>query len=239
MSGSVFYRSHCRTHGAYDPYGAHPGNAAWVLAFNGERRDNLTGFYLLGNGRRAYSSASRRFLSADQLSPFSKGGINAYAYCLGDPVNRQDPSGAFSILSFLKSAIWLGSRIKAAWARPARLKVLAEAAKWTAGIGGSLAFYGVPGGKELATAGSIVKVGLKGLSVGRSLKKQVENSSGPLMMDLAGADFSPFVGPTTASESPSPLELAEQIRAVSRPTHSSPRQGVTILQSPHGPVAPR
>ncbi|ORC43846.1 hypothetical protein BZK31_28960, partial [Pseudomonas floridensis] len=33
------------------------------------------------------------FNSPDSLSPFGKGGLNAYAYCLGDPVNRKDPTG--------------------------------------------------------------------------------------------------------------------------------------------------
>ncbi|MEE4636302.1 RHS repeat-associated core domain-containing protein [Pseudomonas alliivorans] len=34
-----------------------------------------------------------RFNQPDNLSPFGRGGLNAYAYCLGDPVNRGDPSG--------------------------------------------------------------------------------------------------------------------------------------------------
>jgi hypothetical protein len=34
-----------------------------------------------------------RFYSADSLSPFGKGGLNSYCYCLGDPVNRTDPTG--------------------------------------------------------------------------------------------------------------------------------------------------
>jgi len=33
-----------------------------------------------------------RFLSPDTLSPFDEGGLNAYCYCLGDPVNHHDPS---------------------------------------------------------------------------------------------------------------------------------------------------
>ena len=36
-----------------------------------------------------------RFFQADELSPFSKGGINAYTYCQGDPINRHDPSGRY------------------------------------------------------------------------------------------------------------------------------------------------
>jgi hypothetical protein len=33
------------------------------------------------------------FLSPDSESPFGSGGINPYAYCAGDPVNRIDPDG--------------------------------------------------------------------------------------------------------------------------------------------------
>jgi len=36
-----------------------------------------------------------RFQSPDSLSPFGKGGINAYGYCAGDPINRIDPNGHF------------------------------------------------------------------------------------------------------------------------------------------------
>jgi len=34
-----------------------------------------------------------RFLSPDSLSPFRNRTLNAYAYCMGDPINRHDPSG--------------------------------------------------------------------------------------------------------------------------------------------------
>ncbi|MFC9753074.1 RHS repeat-associated core domain-containing protein [Streptomyces sp. NPDC056921] len=34
-----------------------------------------------------------RFHSPDSLSPFGDAGLNAYAYCLGDPINRVDPTG--------------------------------------------------------------------------------------------------------------------------------------------------
>ncbi|NIF26293.1 RHS repeat-associated core domain-containing protein [Pantoea sp. Tr-811] len=80
---------------AYSPYGT-LGNARgpW-LGFAGQQRDQLTGNYPLGNGHRFYSPTLMRFMVADRLSPFSKGGINAYAYCGGDPVNRVDPSGEF------------------------------------------------------------------------------------------------------------------------------------------------
>ena len=53
----------------------------------------MTGHFLLGNGYRAFNPVLMRFNSPDSLSPFGKGGLNAYAYCVGDPVNYSDPAG--------------------------------------------------------------------------------------------------------------------------------------------------
>ncbi|MDD0977613.1 RHS repeat-associated core domain-containing protein [Pseudomonas fontis] len=80
---------------AYTVYGHCPADkdSSSFLGFNGERPDPLTGHYLLGNGYRAYNPVLMRFNSPDSWSPFGQGGLNAYTYCLGDPVNRQDPTG--------------------------------------------------------------------------------------------------------------------------------------------------
>lgn len=80
---------------SYSAYGAIPAGLtmAETLMFNGEWREPLTGFYPLGNGYRMFSPQLMRFCSADSLSPFDTGGINAYAYCAGDPVNYIDPQG--------------------------------------------------------------------------------------------------------------------------------------------------
>ncbi|WP_057436065.1 RHS repeat-associated core domain-containing protein [Pseudomonas syringae group genomosp. 3] len=64
-----------------------------VPGFNGEQIDPVTGHYLLGNGYRAYNPVLMRFNSPDSFSPFGEGGLNAYGYCAGDPVNRSDPGG--------------------------------------------------------------------------------------------------------------------------------------------------
>lgn len=95
---------------SYTPYGHEHGQhlASQRLGYNGEYRE-LGDIYLLGNGYRAYNATLVRFYSPDSLSPFGKGGRNTYAYCLGDPVNRIDPSGHFP--HFLTS-LWKGIRNK-------------------------------------------------------------------------------------------------------------------------------
>jgi RHS repeat-associated protein len=81
----------------YSPYGhRHAGvQAISLLGFAGQRRESVVGSYLLGNGHRVYSPVLMQFCSADRLSPFGKGGLNAYGYCGREPINRVDPSGRF------------------------------------------------------------------------------------------------------------------------------------------------
>lgn len=103
----------------YSPYGYHP-NSSGLLGFNGERPDPMTGNYLLGNGLRAFSPGLMRFNSPDSFSPFKRGGLNAYGYCQGDPINWQDPSGHFRFWRGLSSAFsgrahipdWHGALLK-------------------------------------------------------------------------------------------------------------------------------
>ncbi|XXE49650.1 RHS repeat-associated core domain-containing protein [Pseudomonas sp. R3-56] len=80
---------------AYTAYGHRPreNGLLSLLGFNGERPDPVTGHYLLGEGYRAFNPILLRFNSPDSWSPFGKGGLNAYAYCKGNPVNSEDPSG--------------------------------------------------------------------------------------------------------------------------------------------------
>jgi RHS repeat-associated protein len=112
---------------AYAPYGhrnevmALPG----LSGFNGQQPDPVTGHYLLGNGYRAYNPALMRFNSPDSLSPFGKGGLNAYAYCGGDPVNRSDPSGHEVDTRQLLSYVWVGLGLfGAVWGVKAALPAL-------------------------------------------------------------------------------------------------------------------
>ncbi|WP_024692607.1 RHS repeat-associated core domain-containing protein, partial [Pseudomonas syringae] len=97
LHNSVLHASEDGHHAdiAYTPFGHHQAvqAGAELPGFNGEQPDPLTGHYLLGNGYRAYNPVLMRFNSPDSMSPFGRGGLNAYAYCVGDPVNRTDPTG--------------------------------------------------------------------------------------------------------------------------------------------------
>ncbi|MDZ3994921.1 RHS repeat-associated core domain-containing protein [Pseudomonas sp. Teo4] len=124
----------------YSPYGYLSATSDHLLAFNGERRDPFTGCYHLGNGHRVYSPSLMRFHSPDKLSPFDIGGLNAYAYCLGDPINHRDPTGKsvkddllpimlgiFNVLSLFSSFL----KFKSMW----------QDRKLTSAVGGSCEPY--------------------------------------------------------------------------------------------------
>lgn len=113
QQGSV---SHAMTGGerkdcVYAPYGTRPApeGIEALMGYNGQLPDPVTGCYLLGNGQRVYNPGLMRFHSPDSMSPFGAGGINPYAYCLGDPINLIDPTGHFSWKSILGIGIALVS----------------------------------------------------------------------------------------------------------------------------------
>ncbi|WP_408599993.1 RHS repeat-associated core domain-containing protein [Pseudomonas sp. PLMAX] len=90
---------------AYTAYGYRSGDHRCTrLGFNGELKEAQTHWYLLGNGYRTYNPVLMRFHSPDKLSPFAAGGLNAYTYCVADPVNHRDPTGRFAIPTVLMLA---------------------------------------------------------------------------------------------------------------------------------------
>ncbi|WP_458128988.1 RHS repeat domain-containing protein [Pseudomonas sp. Z2-11] len=92
------------TRHAYLPYGQRPltDGLGSLFGFGGEPQDAQTGCYLLGNGYRAYDPVLMRFHRPDSWSPFDGGGLNPYAYCLGDPINLRDPTGHISTIGWIK-----------------------------------------------------------------------------------------------------------------------------------------
>ena len=88
----------------YTPFGYHVHDALLsAIGFNGERPELETGHYLLGQGYRAFNPVLMRFNSPDSWSPFGEGGINAYAYCDNDPLNKTDATG--HLPSLVKSVL--------------------------------------------------------------------------------------------------------------------------------------
>uniref|UniRef100_UPI0010327C63 RHS repeat domain-containing protein n=1 Tax=Pseudomonas sp. Sample_22 TaxID=2448266 RepID=UPI0010327C63 len=98
---------------AYSAYGhrADDPSVSSHLGYNGERREAQTGWYLLGNGYRAFNPLLMRFHSPDSWSPFGEGGMNAYMYCLGNPIKHKDPTGH----SVLAIALGLAAAGGAIW----------------------------------------------------------------------------------------------------------------------------
>jgi RHS repeat-associated protein len=138
-----------RTYGAYGERdtagdGAHGG-------FAGEISEDETGCYLLGG--RLYSPRLRRFLSPDHASPFDAGGLNRYAYCGGDPINRVDPTGE-SWQDWLRWGGWAGVAASIVGAVAATVVTAgAFAGVAAAAVAGSLAGAVVtPGMMVMATA---------------------------------------------------------------------------------------
>ena len=101
---------------AYSPYGHQATHHAnnHLLGFNGERREPVTGHYLLGNGYRAFNPVLMRFNSPDSLSPFGEGGINPYCYCDNNPINLSDSSGYIPSL-MVQKAVDLFKRSSKSW----------------------------------------------------------------------------------------------------------------------------
>ena len=85
-------------HFSYAPYGHQNDTtgAVYLIGWNGDNRDPVTGWYFSGNGYRVYNPVLMRFHSPDNWSPFGAAGINPYIYCQGDPINQFDPTGHLS-----------------------------------------------------------------------------------------------------------------------------------------------
>jgi RHS repeat-associated protein len=90
---------------AYSAYGEQSAQqkVETRLGFNGQLREADIGWYLLGNGYRAYNPRLMRFHSPDSWSPFRGGGLNSYAYCSNEPINSVDPTGHMRVQILLNN----------------------------------------------------------------------------------------------------------------------------------------
>lgn len=100
--------------GVFDAYGRPGGGAApGNIGYTGGWTDPATGMVFLRS--RWYSPESMRFITPDsqQPNPMQTSTFNRYAYCLGDPINRSDPTGQFGLgeMSAVMSIIGMMSSI--------------------------------------------------------------------------------------------------------------------------------
>lgn len=177
---------------------------------------------MLGNGRRAYNLTLMRFHSPDRLSPFGSGGINAYAYCGGDPINLADPSGFFA-----SPLVMMGLAV-------------------VGGLGGAGAFAaanpsgggGEDGGVNpwiiggvIAAVGMLAGVGMAGRKQLMKLNDSSQQGSGRSWANAAGGTSTGPQAPKRGWETIAPAPVAPATPSASR----SPSPG------PMGPVsfAPR
>lgn len=222
---------------AYTPYGHSPGSHSPQLRFCGALRDPLAGWYLLGNGRRVFNPVLMRFHTPDTLSPFGAGGVNPYMYCMGDPVNRVDPSGQSPLgLSMMiqpsatiavhiatPTALILGPTPQGALAINATRVSLAGSALSI--VGAAMGLAGVPAAAYVAN----VSTTLLGVGAGtRVVKGLYDNRSALLQHAKANAkvvlgglwptqkkQFSPTVSETDATSPSTFVELDARSLSVS------------------------
>lgn len=78
---------------SYTPYGVSLAKSSACLGYDGEMYNPIADGYHLGQGYRLYSPRLMRFVSPDSLSPFQRGGLNAYAAFGNHPLGWVDPDG--------------------------------------------------------------------------------------------------------------------------------------------------
>lgn len=195
---------------SYSAYGYQHGPGASRTGFNGQVREPQ-GWYHLGNGHRIYNPVLGRFHSADNLSPFGKGGWNAYAYCLGDPINYTDPTGQFVDVLFnwaqpaftlALNAFLLAVGLLTAGVAPAMLVGLGlwsarmSVVGATLGVLGSATQLATPAGSTVNTVARGVSLFGTGLAIGGAATRTLMQSQ--KLSTLSGSNWSNFRGGVNA-----------------------------------------
>ncbi|SFW36016.1 MULTISPECIES: RHS repeat-associated core domain-containing protein [Pseudomonas] len=225
---------------AYTPFGHRPleNGLLSLLGFNGERPDPVTGHYLLGNGYRAFNPVTMRFNSPDRLSPFGKGGLNAYGYCSGDPINRVDPAGEFGIPiatvqtvqraltialhSIVPVGMIFGPKVSSRpslWA--ARVSLTGSA---TSIVGATLQLLGNPAGAHVSAVGTAALV----FGAGARVAVAVSTAKAGSLWETVKTNFWNILGFSDPTDTPLP-------NSIPRRTSSSAESSMASSDPPGSP----
>lgn len=140
------------------------------VGYTGQVAERETGWYLVGG--RPYNPILRRFLVPDPESPMLDGGLNRYAYCGGDPVNRIDPSGN-AWTDWLMAGLAVGlSVLGTIFSGGALLGTIAAAGSLT----GALAAPGIAATAAAATLDVVSTVASIGSVASMATENQTANS---------------------------------------------------------------
>ena len=176
------------------------------LGHNGVLHERVIEWQLFGNGHRAYNPALMCFHSPDTLSPFAKGGLNAYAFCLRDPINAVDPSGQFPMGLLLAGAAVAGAMAAvAASTEDKDVRAVYATVSAMAFIAAPLIAFMPVGGTSLARqAGALLRPGLKGFSTGVFPT--------PLRSAPIAKSYTPRTSDPTTALMPAPLSRASSFK---------------------------
>lgn len=224
---------------AYSAYGHQSRAPAFRTGFNGQPREAL-GWYHLGNGHRVYNPVLMRFHSADHFSPFGEGGMNPYAYCVGDPINHSDPTGRFfewlgknplhslGLNSALLAANVLGAIISlpvGAALLSARLSSLGALAGM---VGAGAQLDGAEVGRDISIIATMVSLGGAAVRVGIGVNSLLQEK-GPIGKKIYEGMRHLLVGPRKkAAQVSARASIASQAPA----TPSAPPAAVTQAVAP-------
>ncbi|TRO36278.1 RHS repeat-associated core domain-containing protein [Pseudomonas putida] len=164
----------------YTPFGYNDKlpSGSTAMGFNGEFILENMHLYLLGQGHRGFSTEMRRFIGPDNAeSPFARGGVNAFAYCVNDPVNRKDETGMWGIF---KPRTWFRSNQAKMEQRLASIDIINKTMKEQTDKLNALVKKRERGGKTVAPRIEAARETLqktldRGLRKARGINKYVES----------------------------------------------------------------
>ncbi|MNL03929.1 hypothetical protein D3C87_1244790 [compost metagenome] len=230
---------------AFAPYGHRrvESGLGSLPGFNGEVMDSVTGHYLLGNGHRAFNPVLMRFNSPDSLSPFGRGGLNPYAYCLGDPVNFSDPTGRFARII---TGVFSVASARTVMSPSIPYKLGKDALQW--GAVGQLSIKQTVGATGAALAG-ITTMAAAFIGVGAAVSAINEDTEaaaifGFIALGLGAVTFTARMGSFWAARDPKTIPVLKRfVDNKGRVVAAGANPPASLLASapplsPFGPTAP-